>query len=655
MKYLINSNFEFLRSNKTIFSRFEFLKFRYHWCTDVDFEKSDSIILVRLLRKGLAEYISFIVLRDALWSRAYIEHEDGKRARALDVAHLKKIVADALNSLSPTEKEVQYIVAELDRALNEERIDFSFLKSVPYEFRVLVARQLLNGFSLILVMDGLDCITIEDSKFDSERSQILDLIMKHRTTLTTFEFEVTDNFHPVTNYMSISIDSSSVFVMRENTFYLHENGLKNEVAMMKAQLFRVGAIDPQVAIYNVIMRISQVWAERSCATDEERIEIAKLLVRSTLLALRFINRAVGTGQPREFILGLFCGNLRALFQFLSRLLRWLIEDAIRDGLLRLTPSTTVRDIFSAMTGTPGLEVLRRKSYRIVEILLFSDVPWFENQVAIANQSSAAREFIGQRKTPFRDNEHFSGVVDNIFNYHSLKYVRSNDRHGLLEKIRIIQLLSNDSKTSDQLEEQLFLRIGYESARIIDSLTILTRSQLIVVSISGGELYFSATERGKILVQYLGRNLSYLEHVFHRTLFPKALIDKIEDDRRTKDVDHWTASSIRNAFIFLTYLKFVENNDANGKSVPGTLRIFEDTRGRVAQSIRKILYSSDGANRRFDPSPDRADARRESNSDHRQQIIRRALRMIENTLNDWEQAGCLASGKGRTGPSVTGRS
>jgi hypothetical protein len=646
MKYLINTSFTFLREASTIMSRFEFLKFRYNWCNDIDFRSDDAQVQVR---RKLSEYISFIILRDVLWARSYVEDDDGRRARAFDSASLRNAVAVALRSLSPSAHEIQKIAQSIDDSLGQTNMDYLALRSVPHEFRVLIAKQLAGGFALILVLDGLDCISMEDSDFESVRSKVLDLIMRNRTNLTTFDFEFRNTFGAVVYSQSVAIASSVLFVMRESTFYLHEDGLKHEVSMAKPPLFRVGPIDPEAAIYNVVNRATEIWASRSRVSDTERHEVLYLLVRATFLALRFINRAVGAQRPNNHILGIFCGNVRILFQFMARLLRWFLDDAIREGLLRLTPETTVRDIFVTMTGAAGLEVLRRRSYRVVEILLFSDVPWFENQVSINQISSYARRRMKEHDSRFQDNGSFSGVVDNIFNYHSLRYARSDDQHCLLEKIRIVQILEDGALTSDELAAALYRRLGYVSPNLHDTLTILVRTQMIRVSVQA-DIYFSPTSRGQTIVQDLARNLAYLEHVFHRTLFPSMLIDKIEDERRMRDVHQWTTVSIRNAFIFLSYLKFVESNDANGKSVPGLFRIFDDTRNRVVKSIRRILYAGDGLSARLDLTEDKSDARRAA--ERRILITRRALRMIENTINEWEQAGCLAPANRPAGPTNT---
>ena len=83
-------------------------------------------------------------------------------------------------------------------------------------------------------------------------------------------------------------------------------------------------------------------------------------------------------------------------------------------------------------------------------------------------------------------------------------------------------------------------------------------------------------------------MSYLEHVFHRTLFPKQLIANIHDERRDSSVFNWTVASIRNSFVFLSYLNFVEANPAGGRIVPGALRLFPRAADRVASTVERIL-------------------------------------------------------------------
>jgi hypothetical protein len=86
---------------------------------------------------------------------------------------------------------------------------------------------------------------------------------------------------------------------------------------------------------------------------------------------------------------------------------------------------------------------------------------------------------------------------------------------------------------------------------------------------------------------LFRNI-YLEHVFHKTLFPEPLILETKDEPRYVNPARWTLNSIRNVFCFLAYIRFVENNKASGVSVPKEHRIAAKIEQQVWRSTEKIL-------------------------------------------------------------------
>ncbi len=87
---------------------------------------------------------------------------------------------------------------------------------------------------------------------------------------------------------------------------------------------------------------------------------------------------------------------------------------------------------------------------------------------------------------------------------------------------------------------------------------------------------------------------------------------------------WTAISIRNAYIWLAYLRFVEDNDANGVRVDSNLRLWNDTRRRIYASIDRML------------EPARDPQVRAS----QEKVTEMAVTEIARVQNLWRQRGVL---------------
>jgi hypothetical protein len=630
MKFLINTNSDFLRTKRTIFSRFEFLKFYYRW-----FKGLDSI------RTQLTDYITFILLRDILYSQAFARTSDtaSVRTQVGPFSDLKSIAATlrvASKQFTEDEQWINRSATTISDALGKDGIDFPTLRRVPLLVRIFIIQHFARSMQFALVLDGLDCISIEDQHFDTERVDILRYIMRNRTRLT--DFGVIGEF-PAT------VDTALAFVMRENTFFLYRNPDITDVKIYDQITFRVQKIDPRTAIYNAVTRAVDRWAYLCDANEQRKRELVHAVMKSIFMTLGFLNHAIGAGHKPYYILQLFEGNIRLLFTFLERLLEWFIEDGLRGGELSMERLDDIDKVLNVMIGPGGFRILRQRSYRIIELLLFAGIPWFENAIVTRTQSSFAVSVSPEterRTNIFRENEFHTGFVDNIFNYHVHSHDNDRDRHSLLEKIRIIQLLRGKRLTSQGVERELLQRLGYKSPDIDVTLAILVRTQMLhAVVIQNDDIYLSATERGVLVIDYLCRTMSYLEHVFHRTLFPEPLVRNISDTARTTDIDVWTAVSIRNVFIFLAYLYHVEENRARSKPVPESLRIFASTHQRVLLSLDRILADPVELKPRAFATPQQEEAAAKIKK-RREQVAKEALRLIRNLLNYWDRTGCTLS-------------
>ena len=132
------------------------------------------------------------------------------------------------------------------------------------------------------------------------------------------------------------------------------------------------------------------------------------------------------------------------------------------------------------------------------------------------------------------NETHHGFVDNIFNYHTVLSPPVPDSHALLEKIRILQILRRRNANFVTIEASLLSLFGYRSNDLHTSIFILMKSQMIesVIDRNGSHtsIIFSLTGKGRICLNSLIFNMAYLEHVFHKTLFPARMLRLRSDDQ-----------------------------------------------------------------------------------------------------------------------------
>lgn len=641
LKYLINTNAEHLREAGTVFSRFEFQKF-------CDRFYSGSL---SHLRTDLYNYIAFLLLRDLIWSAGYGFDARGKRVRLWLLPALRDIAQRAFDrhGLDST-RQVDRAARQLDTALKTHEIDFTALKLIdPWVMAVLVD-YLRQDRKIALVLDGLDCVAVEDSAFDAERYQLLKKIFALRPQLTNLVVPVVDTPDDedlIVAAIRVQVPASLIFVIRENTFFMHGDGLRREVPLVNRHMFRVGNIDPEVALLNVLRRGGVIWSKKAGETAAAGEAYAQRLMHGFHTAFRHLNGALHTGKPCKMLLGIFCGNLRHLFHFLERLIAWLIEDAITERLLLVGPATDLNAVLAFVASPDGQEVLRRRSYRLIEILLFYRLPWFETLVQTGYGDMDSEFMPDAEAARLKDNSLFTGFLDNIFNYHIHDHDLKDDLHPLLEKIRIIQLLRGQSLSLPKLKAALNGRLGYSSPSLVKALHILVRGQLVRVHVTKNELLFMATARGEILLDHVARSMTYLEHVYHQTLFPAEFLPTRPDAPRGRRVENWTAQSIRNCFVFLAYMRFVEANRANGKPVQETLRIYRQTFDQVRRSIVGIVGDPDEP-----PQDHHLDIRQDTAAREARQlalareerqiaIAGEALGLVENTLSHWDRLGYIA--------------
>jgi hypothetical protein len=529
MKYLINTNAPHIYQCSTVFSRFEFIKFCERFYSGIRSQ----------VRTDLSIHISFLLLRDLIWSSAYGFDVLGRRIRRWPVPAIRDVVARSLRRHGlENENLINRITLQLDSALDSNAINFPRLKAIKPWIQALLVDHLSEGKHIALVIDGLDCVALEDSVFDAERYYLLQRILELRPRLTDLMIPVVnsgedDDFG---TSIEITIPASLVFVMRENTFSLHGDGLRKDVPSVPRHMFRVGNLDPEVALINVVHRGVAIWANKF-NISQVAVEVqTRLIMQGIFTAFRFLSRALRTGENSRILLGLFCGNLRNLFSFLERLIAWLIEDAINEQLLKISHDTDLNEILTFLTSQNGREVLRRRRYRLIEILLFYRLPWFENLATLGDKELAVEFLTGTRTSALKDNRYYTGFIDNIFNYHARNHEPDDARHPLLEKIRIIQLLTAQSLNPEALAREMEQRLGYNSDDLLKTLRILVRAQFIRAHVIDNDVLFTSTSRGRIVVAHVARSMTYLEHVYHQTLFPANFLPARIDTPRDRGIE-----------------------------------------------------------------------------------------------------------------------
>jgi len=626
IKYLINKNANHLSQKNIVFSRFEFLKFFYKWK-----QESEDI------KYALEIYISYILLRDIILSYQY-NHINGALHRVqvglFAPGQIMRTLRDAISVRSILDRDMENALAEaanvIERASGATEFRATMLAEIPHDIRAMIAAYFAdNKCEIALVVDGLDCISLEDVEFNTERTQIMKTISANTQRLTNF------SIFSYGREAKIIAPSSTIFVMRENTFYFYQYEYV-DIHRPDRPLFFVKEIDPKVAMFNALTRATDRWANAQGMPDEVRDERKQLLWKATYIPIRFISSLLRLRRHTGSLDDIFAGNIRTSFIFMRALLDWFLDDAVSLGKLTLDRNVTTTEILRLMTGPDGWHLLRQRNYRILELLLFGEGRWFENAVMLIPPESFFDQ--NRRDWTLRDNGDFHGFADNVFNYHVQEHGSGGNDHCLLEKIRIIQLLQNNPMGVIELETRLRERIGYESIDIRKTLIILARSQLVSVHFDKNrELTFSASARGVICALHLARSMSYLEHVFHRILFPEELVRFIKDRIRSKGVEEWTTASIRNLYVFLTYLKFVEDNPGCGKPVPYTMRIYQHTADRVIAVVERILSPSEPSERLYQVRGE-GEARWET-------IAINAERLIDNMRGHWEQAGLIKADVG----------
>jgi hypothetical protein len=310
--------------------------------------------------------------------------------------------------------------------------------------------------------------------------------------------------------------------------------------------------------------------------------------------MRFVSISFGLGNRETSLLRLFNGNIRDCFRFLRRVTDWVLLNGYRDNRLSSDRPRIDQAVNYVLSGS-SRKTFAQRGYRLVEFLLFNEGPSFQTAARRMIESRELVSIFGLEKVKrprIRSNQTFSGFIDNIFNYHQAEHGASDDAHCLVEKIRLLQALESGEWIQFQaLEKKVEGLFGYRFhsfAEFRDALFVLLKGGFVSLNLLGGDLLIKRTERAAVVLDEVLERMIYLEHVFHKTLFPVRLIIEANDSPRYIDPDRWTFNSIRNVFCFLSYIRFVESNNANNVAVPERYRISQRVEDSLWRSIEKIV-------------------------------------------------------------------
>jgi hypothetical protein len=628
-KYLLNRHRIELLSQRIVFSRFEAMKFK-ELCRGVKDFETDTARLVT----AIFEYLSFILLRDLLFHTAYSHSPDGTQRR-LELSAwtphgkladlLDRLIAPRLPRTKYTEGDYHQAFEALSESLAVDGLRDKFLLKINADIRMAIVDHYASLFDFVVMFDGLDLISFEDSLFDKENFHLLLVLVK------TFARRGSAT---LSSDPKSSIRFSSVFLLRRNTYSNFFERAKAELTLTKIDQFEIGPVGARAAAINAVHRAAYRWKKKLVEKKRaEEIIGAQNIALALDVCLRYIGASLGLGHRDASLLRLFNGNVRDSFQFIARVAGWMLWNGYESGKLS-TGNPKLEPAVEFIVSRDARKMLAQRGYRLVEFLLFYRGPSFESAVTLVSDPSGFEspyESFGndKKRSHLSSNAKYFGFIDNVFNYHQTRHKSKNDAHCLLEKIRLLQSLDSENWTPlSALADLVHNTFGYRfqsDADFRDVIFILLKGGFIRLNILGGQLVVQRTDRASILLERLVYKNIYLEHVFHRTLFPRVFLSQSRDSPRYSDALGWPLNSIRNVFCFLTYIRFVEDNRANDVSVPQEFRIAQKIETSLWESIDRILHRNYSENR--DRSPD-------------SWLVNRALTEVKEMIALWKRNGLV---------------
>ena len=627
-KYLLLRNNERLRQNRFVFSRFELMKYmRDHAPNNRSFDEG---LTREEIQRTLEEFISLILLRDLIQSRFYVL-ADWKTPRIYQLDGSDTQVRDDIRAIAEEAGLSAEKLEIVDRAVGKDYFYWKTLRNLSGVERTRLVSILARNRRLVLVLDGLDHITITDTYAVTERHRIVKYILGHLNTIT--------NLSLLGGYDGAKI--RTIQIIRNLTLLqVHTGTEKRDTDELSSpgrehnQIFHIQEIDARVATYNSIKRSVEFWLQGKIVDEDtpKILEVTNFLMSAIDSSFKIIKRSTQYKGPYSDLYEIFGGNIRTLVHYMDKLFSWFAWDAADLIAPEKQREIGPQQLLEAFCGPDGFAHLNRRRYRLIELLLFSYrvMPWFENRTKLESLDPISNQVAGgtiSRDDPLSDNEYYTGIVDNVFNHHIARHSPHPDIHCFLEGLRIVQSVADTPMSFEEMEEKLRDDFGYSAQGFKETLNILLRSDFLGAIPFGNGLKFSSTFKGRFVSDFLCKQMSYVEHVFHQTYYPGDLLPNVDDRHREADIGEWTIQSIRNCFVHLTYLKWVENNPARGRHVPDVYRIYNQSQKRIRNTVERILEDQI-----------RDNATLSGKEGH---PTRRVLGEIEDCMSTWRRNGVVA--------------
>jgi len=587
LKFLINTGRDYSELRQVVFSRFESTKF-FKFCEEEvarkypgsSFEHTPLAQIIELL----SDYFFSIVLRDLILSHAYSASANGlalKKGKFFgDARTMENFLFQASELVHEvTEDQRQSAFYILLDAMRETSFDHKRLFEIDFPLRVAMTRALAFGKRVCVIFDGLDILSPEDEELDHQKYEILKLIMK------LFGLGMSHQRWPT----QPGFDHHAIILLRPNTYFHLIDQAQQEIRTADVRAYEIAPLSPHVVLFRAIKKGLRAVEAYQHLDDQGIFEIAETLFSSLDIIMRSLGITLHVAKSDNGILGMFNGNIRDCFDFMARILYWVREEADSD----LSSRPRLSELIKFISSPQARGMLSRKGYRLIELLLFFETSTFQNAMDVKRIKSSGdprlQDVTG--RVSVCKNYACRGLVDNVFNYHSFDHKNNNDNHNLLQKVRILQVCCRHQAISEEGLRNAMTEFGYDLGLGSDiglAIMILRYAGFLNRFDEGREKRFTCTTKGRVVMQRLMFQGSYLEHVYHKTLLPKVLMSAKSDSPRSESHPRWTVASIRNYFTLLTYIRFIENNVSRSKEVPRTYRIYENMRASVVDSIRRIV-------------------------------------------------------------------
>lgn len=602
IKYALNVYRNEFLGNKIVVSRFESVKYWGLWKKRYPDRLMHDIFC-------LHDYISWILLRDLIDSECYeydnnnISHKK-KSGVFGSRAAIQRMVTELPIKLS-TQQETDLYYA-IDYATAGRCIDYHYLLDIPVDIRRCIIMEMKKKYKYryLLILDGLDFVSIEDGEFNKDVSELLKNVLRELG-------------RPMGGGV-LDSDLNAIFVLRENTY----TELKNSITMdihQNIDKFYVEPVDMNIALFNALRRgVFSYYSDKGGDYDS----VANDIYRAAQVLFKYVGINLGLTHS-ESVLHVFNNNIRDCFGYVSVVIDYIVTGFAGNGMTDEVAGN-LQELLRYLLSERARRVLRMRGYRLTQLLLFSQGGMYRNSLI---QDEAFGED-GKLVT----NPDYCGFVDNIYDYHSVWTQADRDSLTLLEKIRILQLLKHlgltRGLTANEIDNAMYVRFGYakrgrDGMRFV--LKILLRGGFLVQRLGEDGLRFVISRKGDFCLGHVLMSATYIEHIFHKTLFPEMLVANVADSPRDADVDKWVVRSIRNSFIFLKYLEFVESNTPRGVSVPDSFRIAGVVRESVLKWVERICSSD------FKKNRDRTSET---------WIVVRARDLVEKQLQFWSGSNVL---------------